>query len=101
MPERLAELARAVAANHEMRGSQELVTALADIRGRMDRDDVIAVLRLSELVELEPYQDGFLVAIESSPGWPIWSVLDDPHNRWVRQLRLRLAARGFRPMEMG
>lgn len=101
MPGKMTELAQAVAAHPEIRGSQELVKALAQIRGRTVSDDVIAVLGLSEIAELEPYRDRFLDAIESSPGWPIWSILADPHNRWVRQLRLRLAARGYRPMEMG
>jgi hypothetical protein len=39
--------------------------------------------------------------IESAPGWPLWPCLEHPTHPGIVELRLRLMARGFRPMEMG
>ena len=38
-----------------------------------------------------------LHAIEASPDWPMWALLGDQGNEWVRTFRLRLANGGFHP----
>lgn len=38
-----------------------------------------------------------LHAIEASPDWPMWDLLGDQSNEWVRIFRLRLANGGFHP----
>jgi len=38
-----------------------------------------------------------LHAIEAAPDWPMWDLLADHTNEWVRIFRLRLANGGFHP----
>ena len=38
-----------------------------------------------------------LHAIETSPDWPMWELLEDQRSEWVRIFRLRLANGGFSP----
>jgi hypothetical protein len=45
-------------------------------------------------------RDRLLDLIESAPGWPLWGCLERP-TPGVVDLRMRLMARGHRPMEMG
>jgi len=42
-----------------------------------------------------------LELIESTPSWPVWTLLEHPSSRAIVELRLRLAARGYRPLEAG
>ncbi|WP_338828552.1 hypothetical protein [Bradyrhizobium sp. 27S5] len=60
---------------------------------------------IESLISLLP-QDGdtafginwsILHAIEASPAWPLWSLIEDERNEWVRTFRLRLANGGFHP----
>jgi hypothetical protein len=60
---------------------------------------------LEALISLLP-QDGdtafginwsVLHAIEASPDWPLWCLLEDERNEWVRTFRLRLTNGGFHP----
>jgi len=75
------------------------VRCVDDLTDPLGRDDVEA------LISLLP-QDGdtafginwsILHAIEASPDWPLWNLLEDEQNDWVHTFRLRLANGGFHP----
>ena len=38
-----------------------------------------------------------LHAIEAAPDWPIWEMLDDKNNEWIRIFCIRLRNAGFIP----
>lgn len=72
---------------------------IAALRHPLEPDDVRALLSLLP-------QDGdtaaglnwsLLHAIEAAPDWPMWDLLGDQDNEWVRIFRLRLANGGVHP----
>ena len=40
-----------------------------------------------------------LHAIEASPDWPMWELLDDENHEWIRIFRIRLRNAGFTPSD--
>jgi hypothetical protein len=38
-----------------------------------------------------------LHAIEAAPAWPMWELLEDQSNEWIRIFRIRLANGGYAP----
>jgi hypothetical protein len=71
------------------------------VRPPLTREECESVLGLAAEVPSEVPPAALLELIESTPGWPAWALLEHPSSRAIVELRLRLAARGYRPLEAG
>ena len=63
-------------------------------------EEAVRLAGLLDLEELVPLRAALLDLIESAPSWPLWACLQYPSNSGIVELRLRLMARGYRPVEM-
>jgi hypothetical protein len=63
-------------------------------------EEAVELVGMLDLEELKPSRPALLDLIETAPGWPLWACLKYPTNSGIVELRLRLMARGFRPVEM-
>jgi len=62
--------------------------------------EAVELVGMLDLEELKPSRPALLELIETAPGWPLWACLKYPTNSGIVELRLRLMARGYRPVEM-
>ena len=71
------------------------------VRPPLTRAECESVLGLLAERPSEVPPAALLELIESTPSWPVWTLLEHPSSRAIVELRLRLAARGYRPLEAG
>lgn len=63
--------------------------------------ECVSVLGLLAEMPSEVPPAVLLELIESTPGWPVWALVEHASCQAIVELRLRLAARGYRPLEGG
>jgi hypothetical protein len=71
------------------------------VRPPLTRQECVSVLDLLAERPSEVPPAALLELVESTPGWPVWALLEHASCRAIVELRLRLAARGYRPLEAG
>lgn len=78
-----------------------LENAVASLGPRLTDEEAIVLIEVIDEPTLSLHRPRLLDLVETAPGWPLWKCLEVPSSRGVADLRYRLMARGYRPMEMG
>jgi hypothetical protein len=81
-------------------GPTELLDAAVErVRAPLTRQKCVSVLGLFAEMPSEVPPVALLELIESTPGLPVWALLEHASCRAIVELRLRLAARSYRLLE--
>ncbi|UCI21846.1 hypothetical protein FJ970_13200 [Mesorhizobium sp. B2-1-8] len=79
-------------------------TCIESLLPPLSADDVSALISLLPADGDTGYglNWSILRAVETAPEWPLWDMLRDEGNEWVRRFRQRLANAGFEvPCDIG
>jgi hypothetical protein len=80
---------------------EQVARALGQLQLPVSNEEASILIEVLDVPGLSSVRWRMLELIESAPDWPLWSCLEHPTHPGIVELRLRLMARGFRPMEMG
>lgn len=80
---------------------ERLITAILDEGPPMSEHEVETLISIADDPIAFPVRDALIDRIVRSPTWPVWHLLEIPTNPAVVELRLRLMAQGYRPIESG
>lgn len=91
----------AAQASSEVSREKLIESVLNDFAPPLSVIEAESLFELIDCAALAPVRDHLLGLVERAPGWPLWHLLEYPTTQGVIDLRMRLVAKGHRPMESG